>query len=127
MKIVVTDGYALNPGDMSWEPVRKYGDLEIYNRTSPTEILERCMGADIILSNKTEFNKDIIDRLHNVKLISVLATGYNVIDINATKNKGIVVCNVPAYGTDSVAQHTFALILEISNRISLHIASVANG
>lgn len=127
MKIVVTDGYALNPGDMSWEPIMKYGDVKIFDRTYPPEILKRCMEADIILSNKTEFNKANIDRLHNVKLISVLATGYNVIDINAAKNKGIVVCNVPAYGTESVAQHTLALILELSNKLSLHIASVKNG
>ena len=127
MKIVVTDGYALNPGDLSWDPISKFGDLEIFDRTSPVEIFERCMEADIILSNKTEFNKENIDRLHTVKLISVLATGYNVIDINAAKNKGIIVCNVPAYGTNSVAQHTFALILELSNKISLHISSVANG
>ena len=127
MKIVVTDGYALNPGDMSWEPIMKYGNVKIFDRTSPPEIFERCMDAEIILSNKTEFNKENIDRLHNVKLISVLATGYNVIDINAAKNKGIVVSNVPAYGTESVAQHTLALILELSNKLSLHIASVKNG
>jgi glycerate dehydrogenase len=127
MKIVVTDGYALNPGDMSWEPIMKYGDVKIFDRTSPPEIFERCMEADIILSNKTEFNKENIDRLHNVKLIGVLATGYNVIDINAAKNRGIVVCNVPAYGTESVAQHTLALILELSNKLSIHIASVKNG
>lgn len=127
MKIVVTDGYALNPGDMSWNTISKLGELAIYDRTSPQEIFERCMDADVILSNKTEFSRENIDRLHNVKLISVLATGYNVIDIEAAKNKGIVVCNVPAYGTDSVAQHAFALILEIANKISIHIASVANG
>ena len=127
MKIVVTDGYALNPGDMSWEPIIKFGDLKIYDRTSQQEIFERCMEADIILSNKTEFSKENIGRLHNVKLISVLATGYNVIDINAAKSKGIVVCNVPAYGTESVAQHTFALILELANKLSIHIASVKNG
>jgi glycerate dehydrogenase len=127
MKLVVTDGYALNPGDMSWDPIRKIGDLEIYDRTSPSEIFERCMEADIILSNKTAFSKENIDRLHNVKLISVLATGYNVIDIIAAKHKGITVCNVPAYGTESVAQHTFALILDLANKVSLHIASVKNG
>jgi glycerate dehydrogenase len=127
MNIVVTDGYALNPGDMSWEPIKKYGDLRVYDRTLPPEIFERCSEADIILSNKTEFSEKRINSLLNVKLISVLATGYNVIDINAAKNKGIVVCNVPSYGTASVAQHTFALILELANKISLHIASVANG
>ena len=127
MKIVVTDGYALNPGDLSWAPVEEYGDLQVYDRTLPAEIFERCMEADIILSNKTEFSKGNIDRLHNVKLISVLATGYNVIDVKAAKDKGIVVCNVPDYGTASVAQHTIALILELANKISLHTTSVANG
>lgn len=127
MKIVVTDGYALNPGDLSWDPIRQFGEVKVYDRTSPPEIFERCRDADIILGNKTEFNKDNIGRLHTVKLISVLATGYNVIDVNAAKNKGIIVCNVPAYGTASVAQHTFALILDLSNKISLHTTSVANG
>lgn len=127
MKLVITDGYALNPGDMSWDPIKKFGDLEIYDRTSPAEIFERCMEADIILSNKTEFSKENIDRLHKVKLISVLATGYNVIDINAAKSRGIVVSNVPSYGTNSVAQHAFALILELANKISIHISSVAGG
>jgi glycerate dehydrogenase len=127
MKIVVTDGYALNPGDLSWTPIQELGDLEVYDRTSSPEVFERCMEAEIVLSNKTAFNKEDIDRLHNVKLISVLATGYNVIDVKAAKDKGIVVCNVPDYGTASVAQHTIALILELSNKISLHTASVAGG
>jgi glycerate dehydrogenase len=127
MKIVITDGYALNPGDMSWDPIRQFGDLKVYDRTSRAEIIERCKDADIILSNKTELSKESIVKLDNVRLISVLATGYNVIDISAAKNSGIDVCNVPAYGTESVAQHTFALILELSNKISLHAASVARG
>lgn len=127
MKIVITDGYALNPGDMSWDPIRQIGDLKVYDRTSRAEIIERCKEAEIILSNKTEFSEESIGKLNNVRLISVLATGYNVIDISAAKNRGIVVCNVPAYGTESVAQHTFALILELANKISLHSASVAHG
>jgi glycerate dehydrogenase len=127
MNIVVTDGYALNPGDLSWEPVAQFGNLKIYDRTSPSQIFERCMEADIILGNKTEFSKENIGRLHNTRLISVLATGYNVIDINAAKDKDIIVCNVPAYGTESVAQHTIALMLELANKLSLHISSVANG
>jgi glycerate dehydrogenase len=127
MNIVVTDGYALNPGDLSWERVAQFGNLKVYDRTSPPEIFERCMEADIILGNKTEFSKENIGRLHNTRLISVLATGYNVIDISAAKDKGIVVCNVPAYGTESVAQHTIALVLELANKLSVHIASVANG
>jgi len=127
MKIVITDGYALNPGDMSWDAIRQFGGLKVYDRTSPAEIFERCREADIILSNKTEFSKESIVKLDNVRLISVLATGYNVIDVSAAKNSGILVCNVPAYGTESVAQHTFALVLELSNKISLHSASVARG
>lgn len=127
MKIVVTDGYALNPGDLSWKPIEDYGELTVHERTPPGLIYERCKHADIILSNKTELNRDIIVRLSNLKLISVLATGYNVIDINAAQKNGIVVCNVPAYGTASVAQHTFALILELTNHISIHSESVTNG
>jgi glycerate dehydrogenase len=127
MKIVVTDGYALNPGDLSWGRVAQFGDLKVYDRTSPAEIFERCMEADVILANKTEFSKENIDRLHNTGLITVLATGYNVIDINAAKDKGIVVCNVPAYGTESVAQHTIGLVLELANKLSVHIASVEKG
>src|SRR5688572_27307002 len=127
MKIVVTDGYALNPGDLSWKAIEDYGELIVHERTSHDLIYERCKHADIILSNKTELNKDLIVTLSDLKLISVLATGYNVIDITAAHNNGIVVCNVPAYGTASVAQHTFALILELTNHISLHSGSVANG
>jgi len=112
---------------MSWDAIRQFGGLKVYDRTSPAEIFERCREADIILSNKTEFSKESIVKLDNVRLISVLATGYNVIDVSAAKNSGILVCNVPAYGTESVAQHTFALVLELSNKISLHSASVARG
>ena len=126
MKIVVTDGYALNPGDLSWKPIEEHGELTVYERTPPDLIEERCKHANIILSNKTELSGEIIEKLSNLKLISVLATGYNVIDITAAHNKGIVVCNVPAYGTASVAQHTFALILELTNHISIHATSVAN-
>lgn len=127
MKIVVTDGFALNPGDLSWQPVREYGDVTIYERTLPDEVYNRCRGAEIILTNKTVITKDIIQKLLHVKLISVLATGYNVIDTEAARNKGIIVCNVPAYGTASVAQHTLALILMFSNHAALHAQSVAQG
>lgn len=127
MKIVVTDGYALNPGDLSWKPIEESGELTVHERTPPDLIYDRCKDAEIILSNKTELSGNIIERLSNLKLISVLATGYNVIDVYAARNKGVVVCNVPAYGTASVAQHTFALILELTNHISLHTASVAKG
>lgn len=127
MKIVITDGYALNPGDLSWKPIEDLGDLKVYDRTSADLVFERCKDAHIILSNKTEIKEVDLGKLSEVKLISVLATGYNVIDIAAAKAKGIIVCNVPAYGTASVAQHTFALILELTNHISLHSSSVAEG
>lgn len=127
MKIVVADGYALNPGDLSWDGVKKYGELTIYDRTAPELLIERCCEADIILSNKTPINKSAFDNLPRLKLITMLATGYNVIDIKTAKEKGVTVCNVPAYGTASVAQHAFALILTLTNHIDVHGASVANG
>jgi glycerate dehydrogenase len=127
MKIVVTDGYTLNPGDLSWQSVEAFGELIVYERSTENTLVERCAGADIILSNKTVFGKETINQLHKTKLISVLAAGYNVIDIKAAKEKGITVCNAPNYGTATVAQHTIALLLELTNHVGLHAASVANG
>jgi glycerate dehydrogenase len=127
MKIIVTDGYTLNPGDNSWEAVAALGELVVHDRTSAALIIERCMTADIILTNKTPFSRDTINRLPDLKMISVLATGYNVIDTKAAAEKGIAVCNAPAYGTASVAQHVFALLLELVNHAGLHSASVAAG
>jgi glycerate dehydrogenase len=127
MKIVVTDGYTLNPGDLSWDEIASLGTIEVYDRTPSNLITERCKDADIILTNKVPLNNNTISQLPNLKMISVLATGYNVIDVKAASEKGIVVCNVPAYGTASVAQHTFALLLELSNGVGLNAQSVANG
>lgn len=127
MKIIVTDGYTLNAGDLSWSSIEQFGELSVYERSAENELVERCSDADIILSNKTIFSKAIIDRLQNVKLLSVLAAGYNVIDIKAAKEKGITVCNTPGYGTPTVAQHTIALLLELTNHVGLHASSVANG
>ncbi len=127
MKIVVADGYALNSGDLSWKSIEQLGELTVYDRTSPSQLIERCKEADIIVSNKTPVGKEAIENLPNLKMITMLATGYNVIDVNAAKANGITVCNVPAYGTDSVAQHAFALILSLSNQVHLHAASVAKG
>lgn len=127
MKIVITDGYALNPGDLNWDIIASCGDIVVYDRTSPEEFMERCMDAEIILTNKVPVNKEAIEKCKKLKLISVLATGYNVIDTKAASDKKIVVCNVPAYGTDSVAQHSFALLLELTNRVGRHSSSVANG
>jgi glycerate dehydrogenase len=127
MKIVITDGYTLNPGDVSWDPIAACGDLKIYERTAPSQLIGRCEDADIILSNKVVIGKDAMEKCAQLKLISVLATGYNVIDTKAAAEKKITVCNVPAYGTASVAQHSFALLLELTNRVGQHAASVKNG
>lgn len=126
-KIVVTDGYTLNPGDLSWKQIEALGELTVYDRTKPDELIERCKDAAIVLTNKVPFNAAAIDQLSNLKLIGVTATGYNIIDVQAAAKKGIVVSNVPAYGTDSVAQHSFALLLELTNQVGKHAASVAAG
>lgn len=118
MKIVELDGYAANPGDLSWDALRELGDFELYDRSAPEEVVERAKDADIILVNKVNITKEVMDRLPKLKYIGILATGYNVVDIVAAKARGIVVSNVPAYSTDSVAQTTFAHILNMTNRIA---------
>jgi len=115
MKIVVLDGYAANPGDLSWEPMQALGQLTVYDRTAPAEVVDRASKADIVLTNKVVLSATIIAQLPNLKYIGVLATGYNVVDIEAARSRGIVVTNIPAYSTDSVAQLTFAHILNITN------------
>lgn len=127
MKIIATDGFTLNPGDLSWSGIEAFGSLTVYERTPPQLLMQRCADADIILSNKTVFTKEDIDGLQKTKLICVTAAGYNVIDIKAAKEKGITICNTPGYGTAAVAQHTFALLLELTNRAGWHAASVAKG
>ena len=117
MKSSVLDGYALNPGDLSWEGMENLGDLTIYDRTAPEETLKRAEGAEIVLTNKTILTREIIEKLHDLKYIGVLATGYNVVDIEAARERGITVTNIPAYSTDSVAQQVFALLLAITNRV----------
>ena len=127
MKIVVTDGYALNPGDLSWEKIKTFGELEVFDRTPVELIVERCKDADIILTNKVPFNKTTLQSLTRLKLISVLATGYNIIDTGAAKEQGIIVSNVPGYGTASVAQHAFALLLELTNHVGRNARSTSEG
>ena len=127
MKIVVLDGYTLNPGDLSWDALKALGDVEIYERSNPAEVLERATGADILLTNKTPLGKDILEQLPVVKFISLLATGYNVVDVQFAKQKGIVVSNVPGYGTASVVQMTFALLLEFCLHVQRHSDAVAAG
>lgn len=124
LNLVVTDGYALNPNDLSWEMLEQFGHLVVYPRTHPEELIERAKDANILLINKTVINENILEQLPHLQLICVLATGYNVVDLEATRKRQIPVCNVPAYGTDAVAQHAFALILELCNQVGVHSESV---
>lgn len=117
MKIVVLDGYGLNPGDLSWEALQALGELTVYDRTSPAELLDRAAGAEILLTNKTVLTADNLAALPDVRYIGVLATGYNVVDIPAANARGIVVTNIPAYSTASVAQMVFAHLLNITQRV----------
>ncbi len=127
MNIVVLDGYTLNPGDNSWDGVSALGDLTVYDRTPAGKILERAAGAEVLLTNKTPITRETIAALPRLRFIAVLATGYNVVDTAAARERGISVSNVPVYGTDTVAQHTVALILELCNRVGLHDAAVQAG
>lgn len=127
MNIVVTDGYALNSGDLTWNGVEQFGKLTIWERTSADAIVERCKEATIVVTNKTPFRRETIAALPLLKCLCVTATGYNVIDTVAAKEKGIVVCNVPGYGTPSVAQHVLALLLELTNAVGQHSRSVKSG
>ena len=130
MKIVVLDGYTENPGDLSWAGLEALGEVTVYDRTAYQEsplIAERIGDAEIVVMNKTPISKETIDKCPNIKLIAVLATGYNVVDYNYAKEKGIPVCNVPTYGTASVSQFSIALLLEICHHIGHHSESVHAG
>lgn len=127
MKIVITDGYALNPGDLDWSSIEAFGDVTVYDRTPANLVAERCQGADVVLTNKTPITKETISALTGTKLISVLATGYNIVDTAAARLQNLTVCNVPGYSTPGVAQHTIALLLELTNHTGLHATSVAQG
>lgn len=128
MKLVVLDGRGLNPGDISWAPIEALADnIEIYDRTAPDELLGRAADADILLTNKTLLPAEVIDALPRLRYIGVLATGYNVVDLAAARRRGIVVTNIPAYSTASVAQMVFAHILNVASRVALHAEAVADG
>lgn len=116
MKIVILDGYSANPGDLSWEPLMHLGELTVYDRTKPEETIERAKDAEIVLTNKVLVKRQEIEQLPKLKYIGVLATGYNVVDVEAAREHGIVVTNVPAYSTESVAQMVFAHLLTVTNR-----------
>ena len=127
MKIVALDGYGLNPGDLSWDAVSQLGELTVYDRTSSEEIIARSAGAEAILTNKTVITAEIMEALPDLKYIGVLATGYNVVNIDAAREKGIVVTNIPAYSTPSVAQMVFAHILNIAQQVQHHSEEVRKG
>ena len=127
MKIVVLDGYGLNPGDLSWSGMEALGELMVYDRTSPSELLERSEGAEVLITNKTLITAENMAELPNLKYIGVLATGYNVVDIDAAKARGIVVTNIPAYSTNSVAQMVFAHVLNITQHVGHYADENAKG
>ena len=130
MKIVVLDGYTLNPGDLTWDGFKALGDCTVYDRTSltdETEIVSRIGDAQIVITNKTPLTKNIFDACPNVRYVGVLATGYNIVDIDAAKSKKIPVTNIPTYGTQSVAQFAFALLLEICHHVAHHNQAVHDG
>lgn len=118
MKIVVLDGYSVSPGDLSWEALEECGEVTVYDRTNAGDVVERAKNADAILTNKVVITEEVMDALSNLKYVGVLATGYNVVDVEAARKRGIVVTNVPAYSTNSVVQMTFAHILNMTNRVA---------
>lgn len=127
MKIIVLDGYCVNPGDLSWEDLATLGELIVYDRTSADKVIERIGDAQIVYTNKTPITCEVLDACPGIRFIGVLATGYNVVDITAAKEKGIPVTNVPSYGTAAVGQFAIALLLEICHRIGLHNDAVQAG
>ncbi len=127
MKIVVLDGYTLNPGDNPWDAVAALGELTVYDRTPAGQVIERAGNAEIVLTNKTPLNRETLAALPSLRFISVLATGYNVVDVESARRHGIVVSNVPEYGTDSVAQYVIALLLALVHRPERHDQLVRQG
>ena len=127
MKIVILDGYAANPGDLSWDEFAKLGELEVFDRTAKDQMVARLQGAAIALTNKAVLDRAVIAALPDLRYIGVTATGYNIVDISAARERGIVVCNVPEYSTPDVAQAVFALLLELANRTGHHAETVRAG
>ena len=128
MNIVILDGHTINPGDLSWKRLEEFCDtITVYEKTEPEEIAERVGNHEILITSKCPITREIIEGAPNLKYIGVPATGYNNIDLDAARDRGVAVTNIPAYSTDAVAQHTIALILEVSNHVGLHNASVQSG
>ncbi len=126
-KIIILDGYTENPGDLSWDGFHKYGEVTVYDRTRPEEIAERIGDAGIVLTNKTPLDESIMARCPKLRYIGVLATGFNVVDVKAAAERNIIVTNIPEYGTDTVAQYTMALLLELCHHVGAHSDSVRKG
>lgn len=127
MKIVVLDGYTLNPGDISWESMEAFGELTVYDRTKAEDVVARIGDAEVVYTNKTPITRETLDACPNVKFIGVLATGYNIVDIAAAKEKGIPVSNIPTYGTAAVSQFAIGLLLELCHHIGEHSDAVKAG
>ena len=127
MRITILDGHATNPGDLTWEPLARLGDLTVHDRTAVADVVARAADAEVVLTNKTPLSRDAIAALPRLRYIGVLATGTNVVDAAAARDRGIPVCNVPEYGTPNVAQATFALLLELTNRVGRHADLVRAG
>ena len=127
MKIVILDGYTANPGDLSWEGFRALGDLTVYDRTPADEAVQRINVCEAVIVNKVQITKEILDACPSIRYIGILATGYNVVDIAAAVERGITVCNIPAYGTRAVAQMAFALLLECCHHVAAHSEAVHRG
>ncbi len=127
IKLTILDGHAVNPGDLPWNFLDGIVDYKVYERTSPDEVIERIGNSDAVFLNKIQITKEIFDACPNLKYIGVLATGYNVIDLDAARAHGVTVTNIPAYSTDSVAQHVFAFILYFTNQVAQHSTSVMAG
>jgi len=127
MKIVVLDGHTLNPGDLSWEGLEALGETAIYDRTPEDQVVARAQGAQVVLVNKVSLSRETLDQLPDLRFIGVLATGYNIVDVEAAAERGIPVCNVPTYGTQSVAQMAFAHILNLTQHVAHHAETVKAG
>lgn len=127
MKIVVLDGYSTNPGDFSWNWLKKYGEVTVFDRTPENQILHRAEEAELLIVNKTPLPAEILHQLQHLRYIGLLSTGYNIVDLDACRKKGIVVANVPTYSTQAVAQMVFSFLLEHCNQVALHNASVKHG
>lgn len=130
MKIVVLDGYTENPGDLSWGDMEELGELTVYDRTSLTdmqEVIDRIGDADAVITNKTPLPKEVFEACRNIRYVGVLATGYNVVDVDTARERGIPVCNIPTYGTAAVGQFAIALLLEICHHIGHHDKAVHEG